>query len=225
MDTNVKILIDSAEVDVVQHALAIGLASGVTTNPTLLKRAGVQDAADLRERLELWRRYDPEHAFVQAWGGDAPALEASGAWIAATDGSGLGASVKLPATPVGFAAANALIPRGIDVLMTAVYTSEQAIAAAQIGAWGVAPYLGRMNDAGIDGMARIEEMVRVLAGEPTGVLAASIRDPREVVGLRERGVRWFTLSEGVLHGLVRSDLTDRDTATFEADAEGFNTDL
>lgn len=210
-----KIYIDSAAPDTVAEALGAGVARGVTTNPTLCKRAGI-GWEDFRRYFDLWRGAGAECVCFQTWGQTQEELYRRGAAIAAF---GDGVIVKVPATPAGFGAARKLIDAGSDVLMTAVYTTEQAIVAGGIGAWGIAPYLGRMNDAGIDGLSRIGQMARALESDSTGVLAASVREPSQVVELRLRGVTWFTLNETVLHALTASTASDADAARFEVDAQ------
>src|SRR5690606_1849577 len=92
-------------------------------------------------------------------------------------------TVKVPATPAGLAAARRLADDGVPVLLTAVYHPLQAVLARDLGLAGVAPYVGRMTDAGRDGVAAVTAMQRAIGSEPTRILAASLRSLDDVVAL------------------------------------------
>jgi transaldolase len=98
-----------------------------------------------------------------------------------------------------------------------VYSPAQAIAASAIGAELIAPYLGRLDDAGLDGAALITQMHDLLAETTTSVLAASIRSPEALLTLANRGIQAFTAPPHVLWGLVGHTLSESAADTFEAD--------
>ena len=124
--------------------------------------------------------------------------------------------VKVPATRDGFAAASALVRDGATVLVTAVYSVAQALVCASIGAQYIAPYLGRMRDAGIDGDAVIARMQGMCAGSDSNVLAASLRSPDDITGLRLAGVPYFTAAPDVIEQMLFHGVSDSSAAEFDA---------
>lgn len=212
MPTKPRLYVDSADIDRVGELLRDGLVSGVTTNPTILERGGRR----LHELEDLYARWIDEGAsevFFQAWGADAVALRAAAERILEI---GDRIAVKVPATRDGFAIVGPLVEGGATVLVTAVYSAGQALAAAALGARYIAPYLGRLRDAGVDGTALIARMQELCAGSDTDVLAASLRSPDDIVELRLAGVPYFTAAPDVILGLYQDDVSDRSAAEFEA---------
>jgi transaldolase len=205
---------DSADRDAVSSLLADRLIHGVTTNPTILRRAGL-DADAAAALYREWTGHGAAEVFFQAHGRDAEAMEASGRWIAAL---GSGAVVKVPATAIGFPVAARLAADGVPVLVTAVYSSAQAVAAGAIGARYIAPYLGRLDDAGVDGLTLVREMVGLLSGTQTRPLVASVRSPERIVELVASGVRHVTAAPAVLRAALLHEASDAAAAVFERDA-------
>lgn len=140
-----RLYVDSADVDRVSRLLAAGVVHGVTTNPTILERGG-RTAADIPELYARWEAEGAREIFFQTWGGDTDSFLRNAEGIRAL---GERVAVKVPATTAGFAAASNLVRDGATVLVTAVYSVAQALACASIGAQYIAPYLGRMRDAGL----------------------------------------------------------------------------
>ncbi|AZC12640.1 transaldolase family protein [Microbacterium sp. ABRD28] len=203
--------VDSADTVALSPLLRDGLVRGVTTNPTILERSGrrLVELADLYAR---WIEEGAEEVFFQAWGTDAAQLRRAGEDLREL-GDRVG--VKVPATRAGFAAAKILVRSGATVLVTAVYSVPQALVAASIGARFIAPYLGRLTDAGVDGHALIGRMQAVCAGSGTDVLAASLRSPEDLVALREAGVGYFTAAPAVLEATLLDPTSERSAAEFE----------
>jgi transaldolase len=212
MTTKPRFYADSADVDAVAELLATGLVHGVTTNPTILERAG-RSVADVAGLYARWESEGAQEIFFQSWGSTVEELLAHADEILAL---GSLAVVKVPATRVGFTAASALVSRGARVLLTAVYSDAQALAAATIGVRYIAPYLGRLNDAGRNGLAEIGRMQALVAGTGTDVLAASLRSPSDIVDLALLGVPYFTAAPAVLLAALQDDVSDRSAAEFEA---------
>ncbi len=205
---------DSADRDAVGGLLADRLIHGVTTNPTILRREGLGVDA-VTELYQEWVGRGAAEVFFQASGADAEEMEASGQRIAQL---GSGAVVKVPATAIGFPAAARLSAKGVPVLVTAVYSSAQAVTAAAIGARYIAPYLGRRDDSGVDGLALVREMVRLLSGTQTHPLVASVRSPERIVELVASGVRHVTAAPAVLRAALLHEASDAAAAVFERDA-------
>lgn len=211
MSSNPRLYVDSADLDRVGQLLRDGLVAGVTTNPTILERGGRR----LDELPELYSRWIDEGAsevFFQAWGADAPAMRAAAETILSL---GDRVSVKVPATRAGFSIVRPLVEAGASVLVTAVYSAGQALAAASLGARYIAPYLGRLRDAGHDGTALIAEMQQLCAGSGTDVLAASLRSAEDIVELRSAGVPYFTAAPDVILALYQDDVSDSSAEEFE----------
>jgi len=209
--------IDSAQRQVVEPLLRSGLVAGVTTNPTLLEAAGVRNEA-IPDLVSWATDAGARAVFVQAWGGSAEQLERRGRDLRALDDRVV---VKLPVTPAGLQATARLAADGIPVLVTAVYSATQVFPTMAAGASMIAPYLGRMTDAGRDGFAEIAAMQRVIdaSGSTLRVLVASLRTPGDVLRLAEVGVRDFTLGPAVWEQLAADPLTDAAVAEFERAAQ------
>jgi transaldolase len=213
----VRIYVDSAEAGAIQRALASGFVYGVTTNPTLLRRAGLRAAAvpDLA-RLALGQGAGELH--LQVYASDTAGMLEDAAFLHALDPARV--VVKIPATAPGYAAAGRLTRQGVRVTLTAVYTVRQAILAGGAGAAYIAVYVGRMRDAGMDAEGLVGQMQRALnaAGDRVEILAASIRDPAEVETLAGLGVATVTLPPAILERLLDSPATDAAAAAFADDA-------
>lgn len=207
-----RLYVDSADVDRVSSLLAAGVVHGVTTNPTILERGG-RTAAEIPDLYARWSGEGAREIFFQTWGGDTASFLRNAESIRAL---GDRVVVKVPATRDGFAAASALVSEGATVLVTAVYTVAQALACASVGAQYIAPYLGRMRDAGMDGDALIARMQEVCAGSDSNVLAASLRSPDDITGLRLAGVPYFTAAPDVIEQLLRHEVSDSSAADFDA---------
>lgn len=207
-----RLYVDSADTDRVGRLLAAGIVHGVTTNPTILERAGPA-ASEIPALYERWVSEGAQEVFFQTWGGDRDAYLRNASGILAL---GDRVVVKVPATAEGFAAASALVRDGACVLVTAVYSVAQALACASIGVRYIAPYLGRMRDAGLDAAALIARMQAVCEGSGTDVLAASLRSPDDIVALREAGVPYFTAAPDVLDGMLVHAVSDSSSAEFDA---------
>lgn len=207
-----RLYVDSADVDRVSSLLAAGVVHGVTTNPTILERGG-RTAVEIPDLYARWSGEGAREIFFQTWGGDTASFLRNAEGIRAL---GDRVVVKVPATRDGFAAASALVSEGATVLVTAVYTVAQALACASVGAQYIAPYLGRMRDAGMDGDALIARMQEVCAGSDSNVLAASLRSPDDITGLRLAGVPYFTAAPDVIEQLLRHEVSDSSAAEFDA---------
>ncbi|KDA06759.1 transaldolase [Microbacterium sp. CH12i] len=207
-----RLYVDSADLERVSRLLDAGVVHGVTTNPTILERGG-RTAAEIPDLYARWAAEGAKEIFFQTWGTGRAELLRNAEMIR---GLGDRVAVKVPATAEGFAAASALVSSGATVLVTAVYSVAQALAAASIGAHYIAPYLGRLRDGGVDGDALIPKMQAVCAGSATNVLAASLRSPDDITSLRLAGVPYFTAAPDVLDQLLFHAVSDSSAAEFEA---------
>lgn len=205
--------LDSADRSLAEPLLSSRVFAGLTTNPTLLRSAGIANG-EIAALVDWASAAGADTVFVQAWGADAAALEASGRAIRQF---GPHTVVKVPATQDGLEVTARLESAGIPVLVTAVYAARQVLPAMAAGAHFIAPYLGRMNDAGRDGFAEIAAMQRMIeaSGSELKILVASLRTPADATRLAESGVSHFTVGPKVWDQFFDDELTAAAVETFE----------
>ena len=207
-----KFFIDTADVNEIREAASWGLVDGVTTNPSLIARTGRPYADVLREICETVD--GPVSAEVVST--DAAAMLEEGERLARLHPNIV---VKCPLIIEGLKATRALSNRGIKVNVTLVFSPLQGLAAAKCGATYLSPFVGRLDDIGHDGIAMLEQLVRILRnyGYPTQVLAASIRTPTHLLRAAEAGAHVATIPFGVMKQMLHHPLTDAGLEKFLAD--------
>ena len=208
-----NLYVDSAEREVAEPLLRQGVFAGLTTNPALLKRAGLR-WADLSALVDWALVAGARSVFLQTSGQTSSELVDRGAALHAVAPEVV---VKVPATGPGIEAACSLAGAKVPVLVTAVYARYQAVGALAAGAQFLAPYLGRMDDAGLDGLDEIRAMQRAVEAtrSTTRILAASVRTPTQVLQLAEAGVCDVTLSPAAWDAFFANDLTKAAVAAFD----------
>ncbi|MEU7885966.1 transaldolase family protein [Microbispora bryophytorum] len=204
--------VDSADRSAVEPLLATGLFTGVTTNPSLLARAG-KTQEDLPAVFAWATAAGAQQVFMQTLGTTTTEIVTCGRRIRDL---GPQAVVKIPASREGLAAARVLTDENVPILVTAVHHATQALLAQAAGAQFIAPYVGRMTDRGREGVAQTVLMQRLLSGASTRVLAASLRSGDDVAALAAAGVPDFALSAPLCEALLSDDLTIAAAAEFEA---------
>jgi transaldolase len=210
-----RFFLDTADTEEWEALMPTGIFHGVTTNPTLLQRAGEACTIGNIHRLAAEALTLGDEFMCQAWGDD---LYACGMQLTAPARDRI--TVKVPVTGAGVEAASRLIQSGCRVCLTACYNHRQALLAASVGAEYLAPYLGRMSDAGKDGTSECLSMNEIVKGmgSSTRILVASIRDAQTLADLAAGGMDTFTFSPAVARELFVEALTDEAAAVFEADA-------
>jgi transaldolase len=213
----VHLYLDTADRAAAEPLLATGLFAGVTTNPTILQRAGLS-TAEIPQTYRWATAAGAREVFFQAWGLDVDTLTERARRLRDL---GPEVVVKLVASKEGSATCARIGAFGVPTLLTAVHTPAQAMVAAAAGATYIAPYLGRLEDAGRDGLADVVTMHELLSatGSATQVLVASIRDVASMVSLARRGVRCFTMAPALVDELFRDDLTAEAVTAFELAVE------
>lgn len=209
-----KFFVDTADVAEISELNEAGLVDGVTTNPSLIAKSGRDFIEVTKEICALVE--GPVSAEVTAL--DAPAMIAEGKALAALAGNVV---VKLPLTFEGLKACRALTSEGIKTNVTLCFSANQGLLAAKAGATYISPFIGRLDDLGVDGMELIENL-RIIYdnyGFQTEILAASIRSADHVQQCALAGADVATAPPGVLKGLVRHKLTDAGLEAFMADWE------
>jgi len=201
-----KIYLDTAKLDDIRWAAAAGLIDGVTTNPSLL--AKVAGDADPRALLvDICRAVEgPVSAEVVA-------IDAEGMYREGKELAKLAENVvvKIPMIEEGLTAIRRLSGDGIPVNVTLIYSAMQALLAAKAGAAYVSPFVGRLDDAGHEGM-EIVRQIRTVFGNydiETELLAASLRHPLHVLQAALAGADIGTMPPAVLRQLLLHPLTDR----------------
>lgn len=212
-----RLFLDTANIDDVRHAVRLGLIAGVTTNPTLMaKESGVTYRQRVIEICETVQ--GPVSA--ECVSRDVPGLLEEARELAAWHPQVV---VKIPIDEAGLEATSMLAKEGITINMTLVFSANQALLAATVGATYVSPFVGRIDDAGQDGMEVVRESVEIFDRYhlPAQVLAASLRHPRHVVGAARAGAPIATLPYGVLLAMIRHPLTDVGIERFARDAQTY----
>ena len=207
-----KFFVDTANTDDISELAATGLIDGVTTNPSLIAKAGRPFTDVIKEICDLVE--GPVSAEVVATEYDGMITE--GRKLAAIAEN---VAVKLPLTWDGLKACKTLTGEGTMVNVTLCFSANQALLAAKAGATFISPFIGRLDDVNIDGMDLIREM-RIIYdnyGFETEILAASIRTANHVRECALVGADVATVPPAVLKGLVKHPLTDKGLEQFLAD--------
>jgi transaldolase len=216
-----RLFLDTADTLEWKELLPTGIFHGVTCNPTLLERAGETCTIDnLHDLAKQALDYNTINEFMcQAWGSTSQGMYDCGMALSEPDRDRI--VVKVPVTMTGVTAARMLIQSNVRVCLTACYNRKQAMIAANVGAEYIAPYLGRMTDAGLDGAEECLKMQEIVDGlqADTRILVASIRRCQDMANLAaDGGMETFTFSPAVARELFTDSMTDKAAAEFEAAA-------
>ena len=208
-----KFFVDTADVAEIKDLAATGLLDGVTTNPSLVAKAG----RDFKELIkEICAVVDgPVSAEVAAV--DYEGMMEEGRILAKIAKN---VAVKVPLTWDGLKACKTLTGEGTMVNVTLCFSANQALLAAKAGATFVSPFIGRLDDIGLDGMELIQEIRAIYDNYPelsTEILAASIRTVNHVKQAALIGADVATVPAGILKALVKHPLTDKGLEQFLAD--------
>jgi transaldolase len=209
-----KFFIDTADVNEIREAAAMGIIDGVTTNPSLVAKTGRKFNEVLLEICDIVR--GPVSAEVVATDCDGMMKEAR-AYAAMRDNI----VVKIPLIPEGLKATKICTAEGIKTNVTLCFSPTQALLAAKAGATYISPFVGRIDDRSGDGMQVIADIVEIYEnyGFGTEVLVASVRHPIHVLESAKIGAHVATCPLKVLLQLTRHPLTDLGLEQFLADWE------
>jgi transaldolase len=209
-----KFFADTAEIAEIRELAETGLLDGVTTNPSLVHKAG-------RDFLEVVREIagvvsGPVSAEVVALDYDGMMREAEVVRKIASN-----VAVKVPLTPAGLKACKALTSDGTMVNVTLCFSAAQALLAAKAGATFISPFVGRLDDVGSDGMSLIADIRMIYDNYdfPTQILVASVRHPMHVVEAAKIGADVMTAPPKIIWQLFKHPLTDAGIASFLKDWE------
>ena len=209
-----KFFIDTANVDEIRDAHAMGMVDGVTTNPTLIAKSG----RDFREVIAEICEIVDGPVSAEAVSLDAEGMIAEGRDLAKIHKNIV---VKIPMTIDGLKAVGVLATEGIATNVTLVFSAVQALMAAKAGATYVSPFVGRLDDLSSDGMEIIEQIVTIFDnyGFQTEIIVASIRSPLHVFESAMIGADIATIPYDVIGKLASHPLTDKGIQAFLADWE------
>lgn len=209
-----KLFIDSADVAEIRDAAAMGVVDGVTTNPSLVAKAGRRLEDIIVEICDIVD--GPISAEVLAT--DTDGILKEGRELAKIHENIV---VKVPLIADGLKAVRRFTDEGIKTNVTLCFSPTQALLAAKAGATYISPFIGRIDDVSGEGMELIEQIVTIYSnyGYETQVLAASIRHPVHVVQAAMIGAHVSTIPHKVIMQLIKHPLTDIGLEKFLADAK------
>ena len=210
-----KLFLDTAIIKEIDERLSSGVISGITTNPTLIKKSG-KDPDDIY--ADLIQELGIQDLSIEVDGHDAETLILNGIQYGKLYPHE--ATIKLPCTPEGIKACKTLSFMGIRVNMTLVFSVSQAILCALAGATYVSPFVGRLDDNGHDGIGLIRDIAKVFCHNRTDtkILAASIRDAATVGRAFAAGAHICTIPPKVFDDMYKHVLTDKGLFQFMIDS-------
>ena len=208
-----KIFLDTADTQLIQDGFNTGLIDGVTTNPTLIMKSG-RDPEEVYQELIDFGLTDISMEVV----GNRKEMYQEGVRLA--EKFGKCATIKVPCTPDGLAVCKELSRQLIKVNVTLIFSVTQAILSAKAGATYVSPFVGRVDDNSFGGLCLIKDISNTFTKQNwkrTEILAASIRNVRDVGRAFEYGANICTLPPTVFNKMYNHILTDKGLELFDAD--------
>jgi transaldolase len=217
---SMRLFLDTAHIDEIREINRWGVLTGVTTNPSLVMKEHL-DAEQVWK--EILTEVDGDVSLETTEKEAGPMYEQG----KVLHSLGPNAIVKVPMTPAGLEAGKRLANDGVRINVTLVFSPAQAILAAEIGAYIVSPFIGRIDDGAADGMHALRQICEIydIQGYETEVLAASLRHPMHVVDAALAGADIATLPYDVFTKLVKHPLTDLGLQKFEADWKAYQEEL
>ncbi|MBQ1906872.1 MAG: fructose-6-phosphate aldolase [Firmicutes bacterium] len=210
-----RFFIDTANVDEIREAAAMGIICGVTTNPSLIAKEGRDFGEVIREITSIVD--GPISGEVKATTVDAEGMIAEGREIAKIHPNMV---VKIPMTAEGLKAVKVLSAEGIKTNVTLVFSANQALLAARAGATYVSPFLGRLDDinmSGVDLIRTISDIFSLYPDIRTEIICASVRNTTHVTDCALAGGDIATVPYKVLMQMVKHPLTDQGIEKFKKD--------
>jgi transaldolase len=209
-----KIFLDTANIESIKKYNDMGLVDGITTNPTLLSKEKGNPAEIMRQIVKIVK--GPVSLEVVGTTTDEMMEEAH-----RLKKYGQNVVVKIPMIPDGLKAVKKLKEEGIQTNVTLIFSANQAILAAKAGAAYVSPFIGRLDDAGQEGMQVIREIAQIFKNYQfdTNVLVGSVRHPLHVIEAGKIGAHVVTLPPDTLGKMLAHPLTDKGLSAFLSDWE------
>ena len=216
-----QFFIDTANLDEIQEAQDLGVLDGVTTNPSLMAKEGITGAENILKHYKDICNIVDDNVSAEVISTEFKAMVEEGKKLAAIDDKIV---VKVPMIKDGVKAIASLTAEGIRTNCTLIFNAGQAILAAKAGASYISPFIGRLDDISVDGLALIEQIVGIFDNYAfeTEVLAASIRHNMHLIQCAEIGADVATCPLSVITGLLKHPLTDSGLEKFLADYQKGN---
>lgn len=211
-----KFFVDTANVDAIKEINELGLADGVTTNPTIISREGRDFKTVVKEICSIVD--GPVSAEVTGRTSEEMIKEARNIATWANN-----IVIKIPMTMEGMKAVNVLSKEGIKTNVTLVFSVSQGLMAIKAGATFISPFVGRLEDIGSDPFALIADLRDIIDfyGFDTQIIAASIRNKTHVEKVAKVGAHIATIPEGIFKKMSEHPLTTKGIETFTKDWEKF----
>jgi transaldolase len=211
-----KFFIDTANLDEIKEAADLGILDGVTTNPTLMAKEGIKGQDNITKHYVTICEIVNGPVSAEVISTDFNGIIEEGKKLAALHNNIV---VKVPMIKEGIKAIKWFTDNGIKTNCTLVFSAGQALLAAKAGASMVSPFIGRIDDAGWEGVQLISQIVNIYSiyGYETEVLAASIRSPLHIIQCAEAGADIATCPLPSILGLFKHPLTDLGLEKFLAD--------
>jgi len=208
-----KFFIDTANLDEIKEAAAMGVLDGVTTNPSLMAKEGVTNVTEHYRKICELVDGDVSAEVIST---DAEGIIKEGLELVKIHEN---ITVKVPMIADGVKAIKALSSEGIKINCTLIFSPIQALVAAKAGAKYVSPFIGRLDDIGQEGMELIDDIRLVFDnyGFHTEILAASIRHNQHLLACAKAGADVATMPFKVIGSMIKHPLTDNGLAKFLAD--------
>jgi len=208
-----KIYLDSCDIELITKYRSLGLIDGVTTNPSMIARS-LDDSKEIIKKIcelidtsvSVGVISTKFHEIIE----EAENLSKIAPQII----------VKLPANIDGLSACKVLSNKSIKVNMTLCFSAAQALFAAKCGATYVSPFVGRLDDIGVDGLKLVQDICKMFENYPevsTQILAASVRSPLHVIELAKLGVDVITIPPNLIHLITENPLTEKGVKAFTND--------
>lgn len=209
-----KLFLDTANMEAIKDANDMGAISGVTTNPSIIAKEGRNFQEVLKEITKVVD--GPISGEVKATTLDVEGMVKEAREIASLHPNIV---VKLPTTKEGLKACKLLTSEGIKVNMTLIFNVPQALLAANAGAAFVSPFVGRLDDISMDGIALIKEIAEVFKTHyiSAKIISASIRHPIHVIESAKAGAHYTTVPYHVLLQMYKHPLTSQGIEKFTKD--------
>ena len=210
-----KFFLDTANLDEIRQAAALGLADGVTTNPTLIAKEG---NVDYKQHIAEICKLVSGPVSAETTSDDRDEMLKQGREYVKIAPNVV---IKVPLTTAGLEATRIFDQEGIKVNVTLCFSAAQAICAAKAGASFISPFLGRLDDIGDNGLRLLEEIIEIYDQYDwkTEVLAASLRHPIHVIEAARMGSDIATMPFKVFQQLLKHPLTEKGQETFLADSK------
>ena len=215
-----KIFLDTADTKIIKEHYGTGLIDGVTTNPTLIRKSG-RDPEEVYQELADYGVRDISMEVV----GDEETMTSEGRRLHskyAFQSKKLSinpVTIKVPLSPEGLRSCRSLALDGIKVNVTLVFSAAQAVLASKAGATYVSPFVGRLDDQSVNGIALINQIASIyrMHGSQTQVLSASIRSVQHVTDSFLNGANICTMPPSIFEKMYKHILTDKGLELFDQD--------